>query len=782
MLNIYLTLFISLIFYGTLFSLNSTDDEAIKVQLKEIVKNRKIVNSLLKMEFDITSFQQTIFSNTTISKPTKQIYQLESNSIERLNKLVQLDSNYIFQDEKIINILGNEYMFNYLLISPFTKQKKALKSLPNNLYDDFYNSYLVSVLELSDSSAVVFTNSTSEYFCLNYLQLKKGIRNDVSIVYASDLNKFNQFSTQFNPKLNAIKITYGEVDFLKLKDYSIKLNRHSQKVLATEKVKELLISYNEEEGANKELDMSGFKLFDYSFLVSKKSGFRVLTFIQVMFFDIIESNSKRSFYLLKDKSLTSYSNIYFRLKNHLNTEGYASKINPLKNKYIILDSTHLKVQDHLLNCQLKDIFYTKTQESAIYNLSHTYDRFLEVENRNRNAPLYNQLLNAFGERVAETSSFPSNPLYALELLNNKEDDKTIEIVKQTLKDKNLITEKGYQELISAAHKVMIKADRKDLSDALFDAGYKNSDILKICESNGKFGIYTLNNRVICQPIYDQVTLPFYNYSIVQLAGKFGVIDMSERYILPCSYDTIYRMESFLEKIVIVKSKGKMGVDFIGLTSRIPMMYDEIDYWSYDSHIIIRKGEKYGLYQKYYDDYIGKNIVLKNNIDCKYDSIKVHIENNKEHFYLYQGGNTISLDSIPYRTTNSKIVINPKIGDYVAKTSIPFETEIDIKNKVYDFTQIEPFFLTGKPAMEKYIAANIIYPESLKEKGTKGKVYIRFTVEKNGSISDIKIIKGLAKELDAEALRIVNSMKTWTPGKMEDRDVRAKYIITIYFQP
>lgn len=83
-------------------------------------------------------------------------------------------------------------------------------------------------------------------------------------------------------------------------------------------------------------------------------------------------------------------------------------------------------------------------------------------------------------------------------------------------------------------------------------------------------------------------------------------------------------------------------------------------------------------------------------------------------------------------------------------------------------------------INQWIAKNVKYPTIAIENGIQGKVYVRFIIEKDGSITNIKIQKGIDPSLDKEALRVVKTMPTWKPGKQRGQVVRVAYTLPIYF--
>ena len=92
----------------------------------------------------------------------------------------------------------------------------------------------------------------------------------------------------------------------------------------------------------------------------------------------------------------------------------------------------------------------------------------------------------------------------------------------------------------------------------------------------------------------------------------------------------------------------------------------------------------------------------------------------------------------------------------------------------------PQFPGGPEALQVWVSKNLNYPEEAQTKGTVGRVYIGFIVDKDGVVENAKILKGISPSLDAESLRVVSSMPKWTPGKQNGEAVSVSFTIPINF--
>jgi periplasmic protein TonB len=86
-----------------------------------------------------------------------------------------------------------------------------------------------------------------------------------------------------------------------------------------------------------------------------------------------------------------------------------------------------------------------------------------------------------------------------------------------------------------------------------------------------------------------------------------------------------------------------------------------------------------------------------------------------------------------------------------------------------------------PGFYSLVGQNIKYPKSARRLGIEGRVFIQFIVEKDGSLSDIKCIKGIGGGCDEEAERVISLSKKWTPGKQRGKIVKQKMVLPIMFK-
>jgi protein TonB len=106
---------------------------------------------------------------------------------------------------------------------------------------------------------------------------------------------------------------------------------------------------------------------------------------------------------------------------------------------------------------------------------------------------------------------------------------------------------------------------------------------------------------------------------------------------------------------------------------------------------------------------------------------------------------------------------------------------EVENKVFDVVEQMPSFPGGQSALMSYLANNIKYPVVAQENGVQGRVVVSFVVERDGSITDVQVVRSVDPSLDREAQRVVRSMPKWIPGKQNGQAVRVKYNVPVSFR-
>lgn len=116
--------------------------------------------------------------------------------------------------------------------------------------------------------------------------------------------------------------------------------------------------------------------------------------------------------------------------------------------------------------------------------------------------------------------------------------------------------------------------------------------------------------------------------------------------------------------------------------------------------------------------------------------------------------------------------------YVAPT---VEEEEPEEQTIFEVVEKMPEFPGGQMALMQFLSKNMKYPTIAQENGTQGRVTVQFVVNRDGSIVDAKVIRGVDPYLDKEALRVVGLMPKWKPGEQRGKPVRVKYTVPVMFR-
>ena len=151
-------------------------------------------------------------------------------------------------------------------------------------------------------------------------------------------------------------------------------------------------------------------------------------------------------------------------------------------------------------------------------------------------------------------------------------------------------------------------------------------------------------------------------------------------------------------------------------------------------------------------------------------------------FLYQDGNkkkgiSFTDERLPKEDkTNWTIVYNEKWNEVMQ--SDPGTPD----NPIFEVVEHMPEFTGGgMPALMEYLSKNIKYPEAAMKKGIQGRGIVQFVVEKDGSITNVKILRGVDPELDKEAVRVVSAMPKWKPGTQRGEAVRVRFTVPVMFR-
>lgn len=142
---------------------------------------------------------------------------------------------------------------------------------------------------------------------------------------------------------------------------------------------------------------------------------------------------------------------------------------------------------------------------------------------------------------------------------------------------------------------------------------------------------------------------------------------------------------------------------------------------------------------------------------------------------------IKVDDSMFQNLEDNANEGVEIMDYI-EASAPEEETIEEEAIPFQLVEEKPSFNGGDAnEFSKWVNKHLEYPEIAKENGVQGRVTLQFTVNADGTVSNVKVLRGVDSSLDKEAVRVVSSSPKWTPGKQRDRAVKVTYTFPVIFQ-
>ena len=142
-------------------------------------------------------------------------------------------------------------------------------------------------------------------------------------------------------------------------------------------------------------------------------------------------------------------------------------------------------------------------------------------------------------------------------------------------------------------------------------------------------------------------------------------------------------------------------------------------------------------------------------------------------------NDIKVEDNFLLSTEDDASLGVEIKDYVV---VQDEEVVEEEEVPFAIVEQKPTFQGGDAnTFTKWVFSKIVYPEIAKENGVQGRVTLQFTIETDGSVKNVKVLRGVDSSLDKEAVRVVSSSPKWSPGMQRNKPVKVKYTFPVVFQ-
>ncbi len=302
---------------------------------------------------------------------------------------------------------------------------------------------------------------------------------------------------------------------------------------------------------------------------------------------------------------------------------------------------------------------------------------------------------------------------------------------------------------------------------------KNPFMIKSVNGVRYFGLLSEDgSKVIAEAKYTYMLhLDRENMLVLQLDGKYGVTDMALNPLLPFKYEYLHpankNVSGVPRGVFIFKEGEKSGVVNMKQQIIVPAKYDHII--STRSGFICVLGQ-----QSTVLDFSGKLLLSAPCLLMEhYSGIFVGQDNAGTYEFDLYGNKQPRIVS---RTIDN----NP--FDIAPVEAPPAPPAMEREKEIYSDVEEIPEFPGGLAAMEKYLKDNLRYPETAREAGLEGKCYLRFVINEDGSITNVKITRGVpdCPECDAEAKRLIKTMPLWLPARVNGKPVRSYFDLPVRF--
>lgn len=181
--------------------------------------------------------------------------------------------------------------------------------------------------------------------------------------------------------------------------------------------------------------------------------------------------------------------------------------------------------------------------------------------------------------------------------------------------------------------------------------------------------------------------------------------------------------------------------------------------------------------------IGANVIIQNTTVgtiTDMDGVFVIEAKPTDILFISYIGMETSKVMLTKTNTDIRVTLKTEATEYKGTGASP-KRNIEKDGQVFSVVEVMPEFPGGVEGFMEFISNNVKYPEKAHKDGTQGRVIAQFTVEKDGSISNIHIVRSVSPELDAEAIRVLSTMPRWNPGQQRGQPVAVKYTVPVQFK-
>ncbi|MBP5515767.1 MAG: TonB family protein [Bacteroidales bacterium] len=258
---------------------------------------------------------------------------------------------------------------------------------------------------------------------------------------------------------------------------------------------------------------------------------------------------------------------------------------------------------------------------------------------------------------------------------------------------------------------------------------------------------------------------------VRINGKYGYIDKTGNIVIKPQFDGA---GGFNDGLAPIKVGDKWG--YINTTGKIAIKPQYKFAWVFSEGLAVVQNQ---ITEWGYIDKTGKIVI---ELKCLYafdfsNGLALINLNDLESAYIDKNGKTVFV----FENDNPELLNHEfEILDVMPEPLWVEEITKD-EEPIREISDEDPVFPGGVEALYKFLGRNLHYPELARSNNIEGTVVVKFVVEKDGSISNVKVIRDIGGGCGKEAVRLVNAMPKWTPGKWNGKPARCYYTLPVQFE-
>ena len=342
-----------------------------------------------------------------------------------------------------------------------------------------------------------------------------------------------------------------------------------------------------------------------------------------------------------------------------------------------------------------------------------------------------------------------------------------------------------------------------MGGSVFAQKQSNNLFLIVSDDGNLYGFMNVKGTIVVKPQY--VGAREFSEGMAAVAVqdgednvKYGFVNHTGKLVIPAKYTDV---SNFSDGVALAQLDGKwLLIDKNGKTVAKCNELDDYNYISvsdfHEGLAMFSADEKYGYinkqgkiairpsfdYAKDFKDGLAMVATMTETEDANIYRIG-YIDKNGIFVWSYtqreEKDNDYYYDDYYYDTVSALEIIDD--SDAIIDVEIEEPDPEEQTDNVFVVVEQDPEFPGGMEALYRYLTENLQYPKLALENGISGKVYVTFVVEKDGSVSNPKILRDIGGGCGAEAIRVVKAMPKWIPGKQRGKPVRVQFNLPVNFQ-